>query len=163
MSLQKIAIYALTSQGVSLANRMGAKLGGTVYASRRLEVEGATPFDSLSHLISVTFNAFDGHVFVAASGIVIRCIAPHIQSKETDPAVVCLDQTGRYAISLLSGHLGGANDLATQCARVVGGQPIITTATEATTTTAIVVKTTTTTIITTWTTFWFNVTFWFFN
>lgn len=55
---------------------------------------------------------------------------PHLQSKETDPAVVCLDQEGQYAISLLAGHLGGANELSTQCARVLGGQPVITTATD---------------------------------
>ena len=130
MPTKKIAIYALTSQGVSVAKRLASKLPGTLYASRRLEAEGAMPFDSLPHLIAATFNAFEGHVFVAAAGIVVRCIAPHLQSKETDPAVVCLDQAGQYAISLLSGHLGGANELAVQCARAVGGKPVITTATD---------------------------------
>lgn len=130
MSVQKIAIYALTSQGLALAARLASKLGGTVYASRRLDPETAMPFDSLSDLMAATFNAFDGHIFVAAAGIVVRSIAPHLQSKETDPAVVCLDQSGQYAVSLLSGHLGGANELAKQCARAVGGQPVITTATD---------------------------------
>ncbi|NDV19674.1 cobalamin biosynthesis protein CbiG [Pseudodesulfovibrio sp. JC047] len=130
MTAKKIAYYALTSKGHTIVSRLAVKLGGTVYASRRLEAEGATPFDSLSDLIAATFNAFDAHVFVAASGIVVRCLAPHLQSKETDPAVVCLDQEGKFAISLLSGHLGGANELATQCARVMDGQPVITTATD---------------------------------
>jgi len=130
MPVKKIAIYALTSQGLTLANRLRAKLGGTVYASRRLDPEQAVPFDSLSDLISATFNAFEGHIFVAAAGIAVRCLAPHLQSKETDPAVVCLDQKGQYAVSLLSGHLGGANELAARCARAVGGQPVITTATD---------------------------------
>ncbi|MCJ2166163.1 MULTISPECIES: cobalamin biosynthesis protein [unclassified Pseudodesulfovibrio] len=130
MSVKKIAVYALTSQGVSVARRLASKLSGTLYVSRRLESEDAVPFDSLPHLISATFNAFEGHVFVAAAGIVVRCIAPHLQSKETDPAVVCLDQHGKYSISLLSGHLGGANELAVQCARAVGGEPVITTATD---------------------------------
>jgi len=130
MSVKKIAIYALTSQGLTLAGLLAAKLGGTVYATRRLDPETAMPFDSLSDLMAATFNAFDGHVFVAAAGIVVRSIAPHLQSKETDPAVVCLDQSGRYAVSLLSGHLGGANELARQCARAVGGHPVITTATD---------------------------------
>lgn len=130
MSVKKIAIYALTTQGLTLATRLAARLEGTVYASRRLEAEDAMPFDSLSDLVSATFHAFDGHVFVAAAGIVVRCIAPHLQSKETDPAVVCLDQQGKFAISLLSGHLGGANELAEQCARALGGQAVITTATD---------------------------------
>ncbi|MBG0790534.1 MAG: cobalt-precorrin 5A hydrolase [Desulfovibrionaceae bacterium] len=130
MSAKKIAIYALTSQGLSLACRLGSRLDGTVYASRRLEPDDAMQFDSLSDLVSATFHAFDGHVFVAAAGIVVRCIAPHLQSKETDPAVVCLDQKGEFAVSLLSGHLGGANELAAKCARAVGGQAVITTATD---------------------------------
>jgi cobalt-precorrin 5A hydrolase len=130
MSAKKIAIYALTSQGLTLAYRLAGRLDGTVYASRRLEPEEAMPFDSLSDLVSATFHAFEGHVFVAAAGIVVRCIAPHLQSKETDPAVVCLDQQGAFAVSLLSGHLGGANELADRCARAVGGQPVITTATD---------------------------------
>ncbi len=130
MSAKKIAIYALTSQGLTLAYRLADRLDGTVYASRRLEPERAVPFDSLSDLVSATFHAFEGHVFVAAAGIVVRCIAPVLQSKETDPAVVCLDQQGEFAISLLSGHLGGANELASRCARAVGGQPVITTATD---------------------------------
>lgn len=130
MSVKKIAYYALTSKGHTIVSRLAAKLGGTVYASRRLEAEGAAPFDSLSELISATFNTFDAHVLVAAAGIAVRCIAPHLQSKETDPAVVCLDQEGQYAISLLAGHLGGANELATRCARVLDGEPVITTATD---------------------------------
>lgn len=130
MYAKKNAIYALTSQGLVLAERLAARIDGTIYASSRLMPENATPFDSLSELVSATFHAFDGHVFVAAAGIVVRCIAPHLQSKETDPAVVCLDQAGEYSISLLSGHLGGANELAERCARAVGGTPVITTATD---------------------------------
>ena len=130
MPATKIAIYALTTRGLTVGKRLAAKLPGTLYAAKALEPEDAMPFESLKHLISATFNTFDGHVFVAAAGIVVRCIAPHLQSKETDPAVVCLDQNGRYAVSLLSGHLGGANELADRCARIMGGQPVITTATD---------------------------------
>ncbi|BCS88556.1 cobalt-precorrin 5A hydrolase [Pseudodesulfovibrio sediminis] len=130
MPNSKIAIYALTSQGVNLARRLASKLGGTIYASRRLEAENVTPFDSLRDLVAATFNAFDSHIFVAAAGITVRCIAPHLQSKETDPAVICLDQGGLFAVSLLSGHLGGANELAADAARAVGGQAVITTATD---------------------------------
>ncbi len=130
MPAKKIAVYALTSQGLAVGRLLAARLHGTLYASKPLEAEGAIPFESLKYLVSATFNAFDGHVFVAAAGIVVRCIAPHLQSKETDPAVVCMDQAGLFAISLLSGHLGGANELADRCARTMGGQSVITTATD---------------------------------
>jgi len=131
MSLPKnIAYYALTSQGLNLAWKLANKLGGKVHVIRRLADQGAVPFDSLSGLVGDNFHAYDAHVFVAASGIVVRCIAKHLQGKDVDPAVICLDQEGRHAISLLSGHLGGANELAVRCARIVGGQPVITTATD---------------------------------
>ncbi len=130
--LTDIAIYALTAQGLTLAKRLAADLGGTIHALRRLAEtnDSIKPFDSLSTLLTGTFKDYDGHVFVAAAGIVIRCIAPHLESKDTDPAVVCLDQEGRFAVSLLSGHLGGANELAVRCAKSVGGQPVVTTATD---------------------------------
>jgi len=67
---------------------------------------------------------------LAASGIVVRAIAPHLKTKDQDPAVVVLDQEGRYVISLLSGHLGGGNELAKNVARLTGGQAVITTATD---------------------------------
>lgn len=90
----------------------------------------AQPFASLADLVARTFRQHSGHVFVAATGIVVRCIAPHIASKTQDPCVVVCDQRGAFAISLLSGHLGGGNDLARQVAAVTGGVPVITTATD---------------------------------
>ena len=126
-----IAIYALTRQGLKLAKHLAVDLGGTIYATRRfVDGSGIHSFDSLPTLVSETFSQYTGHVFITATGIAVRCIAPHLESKETDPAVVCLDQEGRFAVSLLSGHLGGGNELATQCAKSVGGQPVVTTATD---------------------------------
>jgi cobalt-precorrin 5A hydrolase len=65
-----------------------------------------------------------------ATGIVFRALAPHLRGKEVDPGVVVMDEKGHYAISLLSGHLGGANDLARDVALAVGGEAVITTATD---------------------------------
>jgi precorrin-4 C11-methyltransferase len=73
------------------------------------------------------FGRFDGLVFIGSLGICVRTIAPHIVDKESDPAVVCIDSAGAHAIPVLSGHRGGANELAARCARILGGQVVLTT------------------------------------
>jgi len=128
-----IAIYTLTAQGMELARKLAEGMDGeaTIFATRRhAEGQNAMAFDSLAECVDANFARFDGHVFIAAAGIVIRMIASHIQNKAADPAVVCLDQQGQFAVSLLSGHLGGGNALAEQCAEILGGQAVITTATD---------------------------------
>ena len=72
----------------------------------------------------------DGIIFVGACGIAVRHIAPYIVGKKTDPAVLVVDECGTYAISLLSGHLGGANALAQTAAGILGGTAVVTTATD---------------------------------
>lgn len=130
MSAARTAIYTLTRQGMELARQLAESLKATVFATRRHAGEQEIPFDSLPILVGETFAKFENHIFIAAAGIVVRCIAPHLKDKQTDPAVVCLDQAGRFSVSLLSGHLGGGNVLAEQCAEIVGGQAVITTATD---------------------------------
>ena len=76
------------------------------------------------------FGEREALVFVGAVGIAVRTIAPYIRNKAQDPAVVCVDETGRWAIPILSGHLGGANALARKIAGITGGEAVITTATD---------------------------------
>lgn len=76
------------------------------------------------------FGWADGIIFVGACGIAVRHIAPYLVSKKKDPAVLVTDECGRFVISLLSGHLGGANALAEQIAQILGAVPVVTTATD---------------------------------
>ncbi len=83
-------------------------------------------------MLDILFHSYKNIIAVMAQGIVTRMIAPHIESKYTDPAIVTCDEVGRFAISTLSGHEGGANVLAHLVSSITGGaQPVITTATEA--------------------------------
>jgi cobalt-precorrin 5A hydrolase len=129
----RVAIWALTPGGARLAAAIAAALpGSTLLLSQRVagETPAATPFTRLADAVDRWFATFSGHVFVMATGIVVRSIAGHLEHKTRDPAVVVCDEAGRFAISLLSGHVGGANRLARQVAAITGGQPVITTASD---------------------------------
>ena len=76
------------------------------------------------------FAVADAMIFIGATGIAVRSIAPFVKSKKTDPAVIVLDEQGQHAISLLSGHIGGANALTRLVAEITGAEPVITTATD---------------------------------
>ena len=77
--------------------------------------------------VAACWRQFDAFVFVGAMGICVRTIAPLLHDKHSDPAVVCVDSMGLHAVSVVSGHVGGANDLTRQVARLLGAQPVITT------------------------------------
>jgi cobalt-precorrin 5A hydrolase len=125
-------ILALTPAGAALAHRLAQGLKG---AQCRLpealaEDPGDLTFSRLADAFREAFEQRYNLVCVMAAGIVVRGIAPYLKGKDTDPAVVVVDEAGQFAVSLLSGHLGGANELARRVAKILGGVPVITTATD---------------------------------
>lgn len=131
--MSQIAIAGFTTNGCVLAQKIVSELeGARAWAPHRISEEVGLPgFDSVGTWASEAFvHGCDGIVFVGACGIAVRAIAPYVASKMHDPAVVCVDEAGTWAISLLSGHVGGANDLARRIARIVGATPVVTTATD---------------------------------
>ena len=129
----RTAIWALTPNGVQLARKIAEGMAdSTLFLSEKLEasIEGAVHYARLKDEVDRQFAGFPRHVFIMATGIVVRIIAPHLAHKTKDPAVVVCDEAGQFAISLVSGHIGGANTLARDVARVTAGLPVITTATD---------------------------------
>lgn len=86
--------------------------------------------DSVKEWTKRRFGDSDAIIFIGASGIAVRSIAPFVKSKTTDPAIVVVDEQGHFAISLLSGHIGGANELTQEVAEILHAQPVVTTATD---------------------------------
>jgi cobalt-precorrin 5A hydrolase len=132
-SKKRYAVWAITPNGVHLAHTLAQELSEVdIFLSAKLAEEEikATKFDVLGDAITGNFGRYDGHIFIMATGIVVRVIAPLIQSKLKDPAVVVVDDRGRHAVSLISGHIGGANALAIQIAECIDAKPVITTATD---------------------------------
>lgn len=90
-----------------------------------------TRFSKVLDLTRGIFSRYRGLVYIAPCGVVVRAIAPCIEHKLTDPAIVVVDAGGRFAVSLIGGHEGGANDLAMYVANIIGAEPVISTTTEA--------------------------------
>lgn len=128
----KIAIFALTNAGRRLAGRIAAAYpGADLYFKEGYATEGREgSFANLTQTVGELFAVYEGLVFIMAAGIAVRVISPFIRHKSVDPAVVVIDEGGNFAISLLSGHLGGANALAGELAALMGAAPVITTATD---------------------------------
>jgi cobalt-precorrin 5A hydrolase len=129
------ALYAITTHGIGIAERLCAALpAADLYVSQKLL--GQAPEGSLvlplpmGPTLAATFTAYDCHVFVISIGAVVRMIAPLLQDKKVDPAVVCVDDAARFAICVLSGHVGRGNAYTERVAAALGAQAVITTASD---------------------------------
>ncbi len=133
----QVAVIAITGNGAALGQKLCSGLAGCEllvsrrYAGRAGKRCRTFEPEALSDVISDAWKQYSGFVMIMAAGIVVRMVAPLLESKQSDPAVVVMDDAGRFAVSLLSGHLGGANELAERCAFVTGARAVITTATDA--------------------------------
>jgi cobalt-precorrin 5A hydrolase len=121
----KIACLSFTSSGGRIAERLKITLEHEVDIFNRHFLR-----DSIQDKMGLMFKQYDGIIFISSTGIAVRLIAPYLEGKTKDPAVVVIDDMGRYSISLLSGHIGGANKLATLAGEAIGAQPIVTTASD---------------------------------
>lgn len=120
----KIAIVSVTNQGDILAKKIGKALDIQLFSKN-----GINNFD-IKEIAKTLMKGFKAVIFIASTGIAVRAIAPHIRGKDVDPAVLVIDSSGKFVISLLSGHLGKANELTVKVSGIIGAQPVITTATD---------------------------------
>ncbi|CAE6778084.1 cobalt-precorrin 5A hydrolase [Nitrospira defluvii] len=130
------AVYAITKHGIAIASRLLPQLSGAdLFVSEKL-------FDSapagsvrlplpMGPTLSETFTAYDCHIFIISVGAVVRMIAPLLKNKKVDPAVVCIDDAARFAICVLSGHVGRGNVFTERVAQALGAQSVVTTASDA--------------------------------
>ncbi len=130
-----VAVFAFSRQGIIT----GEKIAGSVEASgsrvkkcapERLASEDWESFSALAEEMEKLILHVDALVFVGATGIAVRAVAPYVRSKLTDPAVLVVDECGQFVIPLLSGHAGGANELARLLGMAISAVPVITTATD---------------------------------
>ena len=110
--MQKIAVIRISETDKGIALLLQRELGATIISRQ---------------LVGQQWKNYDAFVFIGAMGICVRTIAPYIEDKHTDPAVVCVDSMGMNAISVLSGHIGGANNLTRDIAAILGAHEVITT------------------------------------
>lgn len=122
--MKRAAILYFTDRGAATAGRIRAALQGD------WELTLHRPRGGERSIVEELFSSVDALIFVGACGIAVRAIAPFVRSKTTDPAVLVTDERGIHVISLLSGHIGGANELTRHIAAAIGGVPVITTATD---------------------------------
>ena len=141
----KLSLVAMTRHGIALAARLAAAFPESVLhvpekfrtQAESLSAQVLAYEGKLGDQVPALFEAGEPIVFVVSLGAVVRLIAPHLHSKESDPAILVVDEAGRFVIPVLSGHQGGANHLAGEVARVLSATPVLTTASDARATLAV--------------------------
>lgn len=124
--MKEIAIILTSELGLNIASIIKHEfVGANIYS--RVENPDIIRITSIGECVSDIFNQYKSIVFIGAMGICVRSITPYIKDKYTDPAVINIDTTGQYVISVLSGHVGGANELTEKIARTIGAEAVITT------------------------------------
>jgi cobalt-precorrin 5A hydrolase len=127
----KTAIFALTRRGAELAERLASRMPGSAcFCLDRYALPGMIAFARLAEAFRSAWRDHDQFICIMGCGIAVRMAAPLLDHKSRDPAVVVVDQNGAFAVSLLSGHIGGANELARKVAEITGGRAVITTASD---------------------------------
>ena len=120
-----IAILSVTNQGKKISDILFENL-----KDNPLILNVSQYHKNIIATVNDIFDKYDCIIGIMASGIMIRSIAPHVNSKLSDPAVLLIDDNANFVISLLSGHFGGANDLTLKIANILGSKPVITTSTD---------------------------------
>ena len=126
----KISVFAYSKKGIETAKRVMALFAADefkAYAPARL---AGDVFASDEDVYEAAFSESDAMIFVGATGIAVRKIAPYVKDKTTDPAVICVDELAINVIPVLSGHIGGANEIASKLADALNSRAVITTATD---------------------------------
>ncbi len=130
----KLAVFAFTRRGCQIAARTREVLKPEecrIFAPEKFGASGFEPYHPpLAGFMEPVFAWADEIVFIGSTGMAVRAIAPWVADKKHDPGVVTVDEGGHFVISLLSGHIGGANRLARQLAQALDAQPVVTTATD---------------------------------
>ena len=129
----RTAILSVSERGAKLGQRIRSLVAphaDCFEKENRPSGGEAIYFDSLKHHIGQIFKDYDQVLCIMALGIVVRMIAPYIEHKSKDPAIVVMDEVGHHVISLLSGHLGGANEWTQSISLAIDADPVITTATD---------------------------------
>ncbi len=135
-TIGRIVMLACTERGFETMQRAASALkkhlpdAEILQTGRCAYLPGFENGPKLSEAAARWFHQADALIFIAATGIAVRCIAPFARDKFRDPAVLVMDENGKFVISLLSGHAGGANRLCGLLAEATGAQPVITTATD---------------------------------
>lgn len=129
------AIYSITKHGIQIGRQLRDALPGSdFYVSEKLLAQVTGPAISLSlpmgPVLEKTFKAYDAYVFIISVGAVVRMVAPLLENKKVDPAILCIDDNAQFVIPVLSGHVGRGNEFALRVAKILNATPVITTASD---------------------------------